>query len=107
MVWIWLGLVDTIEQTGVPFLVEKETAWANNTSHSNTHPTGDVLSWVVWVFKVSAEFWATEWADVWAFECSSWGPWLSGDTAVGFAVKTLVASFAKFQGEWETSLAES
>jgi len=107
VVWVWLGLVNTIKQTGIPYLVKEKTFWTTDASDSNSHPAGDVLSWVRWVLEVSAEFWALEWADVWTIECSCWCPCFSANTVIRFGVQALVASFTEFQGEWEASLAGS
>ena len=85
------GLVDTVEQTGVPFLVVFQTRWTSDTSNSGSFPACNVLVWVVWVSNVSTEVWSTVGAFVWAFEGGSWMPFLSGDTVIMFVVKTLVA----------------
>ena len=79
---LWLGLVDSIEETGVPFLVELQSLGAGDTSYSGTMETSDVLVWVAWVSNVSTEVWSTMGTFVWAFEGGGWCPWLGGDTIV-------------------------
>ena len=87
----WLGFVDTIEQTGVPFLVVFQTRRTSNTSNSRSFPACNVLVWVVWVSNVSTEVWSTVGAFVWAFKGGGWMPFLSGDTVIKFVVEALVA----------------
>jgi len=99
------GFVFSLEQTCVPFLVVQQVVWTSNASDSLSLEAGNVLSCIVWISDVSAEMWSLMGAFVWAFESGGWCPWISGDTFIFSVVQTLVAWFAKLQGEWKARLA--
>ena len=110
IVWVdllRLGLVFTIVQTGVPFLVEHQSFGASDTSDSGTVEASDILVWVVWVSNVSAEFGSTVGAFVWAFEGGGWVPFLCSNTFVFSVVQTLVAWFTEFEAQWPAGLTVS